>query len=528
MGFIPLADLARGDEREPAECGSYLPRADGGNSPVDPLAFHLPTEIRQILPVPIPATPNFLAQASRAFSADEVLSPYVPVFYVSFIVAFVFTPIMQSVASYYGIIDKPDNVRKIHSGPVAYLGGVAVFLGWICGLAISQFLNLHRTEAGWPIRTPSVHFSIVAGAVVIIVLGLWDDIRKVGPGMKIAGQTVAAAFLLLDNVGTYATQPILEPIAMRLYPLLRSGATLNPMAPPMWYDVLLLTSSAVLVILVVVGCCNATNLLDGLDGLCGGVTAVIAAGFLFVAVHLAMFGGGVNTNWDALRVILGLALLGAVLGFIPFNFNPASIFMGDTGSMFLGYSCAVMIVLMAQERSKWFLASMVMFALPVLDTSLAFARRWIARRPLFSADAQHFHHQLVARGFTVKQTVLISYGLAIIFAGLGAMMVYVRTRYAIAIYLVTFGSVIVAAYKIGMVHERPRGGPRSTLGDPEGEDASEVVNTGSVFEVPDVPAGNLASGADSAAAHERDPAESTASPSPTRPAGAVPEAGVAV
>ena len=149
------------------------------------------------------------------------------------------------------------------------------------------------------------------------------------------------------------------------------------------------------------------------------MTAIIVAGFLFVAVHLAMFGGGINTNWDALRVILGLALLGAVLGFIPYNFNPASIFMGDTGSMFLGFCCGTLIILMAQAQSKWFLASMVMFALPVLDTSLAFARRWIAGRPLFSADAQHFHHQLVQRGFTVKQTVMISYGLAIAFALLG-------------------------------------------------------------------------------------------------------------
>jgi hypothetical protein len=179
--------------------------------------------------------------------------------------------------------------------------------------------------------------------------------------------------------------------------------------------------------------------------------------------------------------------------------------MGDTGSMFLGYACAVTIVLMAQERSKWFLASMVMFALPVLDTSLAFARRWIARRPLFSADAQHFHHQLVARGFTVKQTVLISYGLAIIFAGLGAMMVYMRTRYAVAIYLVTFGSIIVAAYKIGMVHERPRGGPPTTLGDPEAEDRTEVVNTGSVFEISGVRGGNLAA-APAAEADEAVPA----------------------
>jgi UDP-GlcNAc:undecaprenyl-phosphate GlcNAc-1-phosphate transferase len=215
---------------------------------------------------------------------------------------------------------------------------------------------------------------------------------------------------------------------------------------------------------------------------------VIAAGFLFLAVHLAMFGGGINSNWDALRVVLGLALLGAVLGFIPYNFNPASIFMGDTGSMFLGYCCAVMIILMAQEMPKWFLASMVMFALPILDTTLAFVRRWIAGRPLFSADAQHFHHQLVQRGFTVKQTVMISYGLAICFGLMGATIVFMRTRYAVALYLVTFGSVIVAAYKMGMVHERNNSGKASTLKDGATDTGTEVVNTGSSFEVSAGPA----------------------------------------
>jgi UDP-GlcNAc:undecaprenyl-phosphate GlcNAc-1-phosphate transferase len=213
--------------------------------------------------------------------------------------------------------------------------------------------------------------------------------------------------------------------------------------------------SSLLVVFVVVGCCNAANLMDGLDGLCGGVTAIIAAGFLFVAVHLAATGTAQNSNLDGTRVVLALALLGAVLGFVPFNFNPASIFMGDTGSMFLGFCCAVMIIYMGEgAHPKWFLASMVMFALPVLDTALAFTRRYINRRPLFSPDRHHFHHQLVARGFTVKQTVLISYGLALFFALMGVMIVYLRTRFAGAVYLVIFGFVIVAAFKMGMVHEK--------------------------------------------------------------------------
>src|SRR5207245_8368123 len=141
---------------------------------------------------------------------------------------------------------------------------------------------------------------------------------------------------------------------------------------------------------------------DGLDGLCGGVTAIVALGFVILAVNLGMGGGGATTNWDAVRVVLGLALLGGVLGFVPYNFNPASIFMGDTGSMFLGFACAVMIILLAEERPKWFLAALVMFALPILDTALAFARRWVNGRPIFSADNFHLHRQLISRGLAVR------------------------------------------------------------------------------------------------------------------------------
>jgi UDP-GlcNAc:undecaprenyl-phosphate GlcNAc-1-phosphate transferase len=377
---------------------------------------------------------------------DDVLANYMDVFYASFIVAFVFTPMMRIIAIHFNIIDQPDRVRKLHSQPVAYLGGVAVFMGWLTGLTISQYLILHRVDPGWPTMYPKVHFSIVLGALIIVTLGLWDDVLKVRPKIKILGQVAAAICLLGDGIGARCGGALVQPLVNRLAWWV-TGANLT--VPP-W---LLTLCSSLLVVGVIVGCCNASNLMDGLDGLCGGVTAIIAAGFLFLAVHLAAVGGLIDTNWDALRIILGLALLGAVLGFVPYNFNPASIFMGDAGSMFLGFVCGTMIILMAQEQAKWFLASMVMFAMPILDTALAFMRRWINRRPLFSPDRRHFHHQLVARGFTVKQTVLISYGLAVFFGLMGVAMVYLRTRYTLAIYLVIFGSIMVAAYKMGMVHE---------------------------------------------------------------------------
>jgi UDP-GlcNAc:undecaprenyl-phosphate GlcNAc-1-phosphate transferase len=423
---------------------------------------------------------HFLAQIpSQAYSADEVAAPYIYVFYAAFIVSFLFTPAMQMVASYYGIIDEPDNKRKMHSAPVAYLGGVAVFLGWITGMAASQFLQLHRTEPGL-LPHLKVPFSIVIGASVIVLLGLWDDLQHISPKVKIGGQVFAALCLLVEGVGIRCTAPLLVPIATRFENLLHINIVAQPLFPHVVW-----ISSALLVIFAIVGCCNATNLMDGLDGLCGGVTAIIAAGFLFLAIHLAMFGGGMNSNWDALRVVLGLALLGAVLGFIPYNFNPASIFMGDTGSMFLGYSCGTLIILLAQERPRWFLAAMVMFALPVLDTLLAFARRYVAGRPIFQADRFHFHHQLLARGLTVRRAVVTIYVIATGFALLGSAIVFMRTRYAIAIYLVVFGSIIVAAYKMGMVHERPRIAKAGGIDADERVTPTEDIDPAGVLEIED-------------------------------------------
>lgn len=432
-------------------------------------------------------TPDPITGA-RLLTADQVLEQPIWVFYASFLVAFLFTPVMRVVANYYGIIDQPDRVRKMHSVPVAYLGGLAVFLGWLAGLAISQFRKMPILEPGMPYHV-TIKFSIIAGACVIIVIGLWDDVFGLKPKAKIAGQVLAAAFLISEDIGTNCTGIFFNTVNNwlqiqqepgRMIYRLTGGATFLQIPDAVTY-----VTSSILVVFLVVACCNATNLMDGLDGLCGGVTAVIASGFLFLAVHLAMSSGGYDPNLDAMRVVIAIALLGAVLGFIPYNFNPASIFMGDTGSMFLGFCCATMILLMSQgQHWRWFLASIVMFALPVLDTALAFTRRWVNGRPIFSADKQHFHHQLVARGFSVKKTVLISYGLALFFAFAGASIAVTRTRYAFAFYLLIFGYIIVAAYKMGMVHERPRVVRRNDLTDGASSPAAPAeIDSATVIEI---------------------------------------------
>jgi UDP-GlcNAc:undecaprenyl-phosphate GlcNAc-1-phosphate transferase len=180
-------------------------------------------------------------------------------------------------------------------------------------------------------------------------------------------------------------------------------------------------------------------------------------GYLALALYLACNGvpsAGV-ASMNPTRITLSLALLGAVLGFLPYNFNPASIFMGDTGSMFLGYVCGAMIIMFGNDGIfRWFLGSLVIFGLPILDTFLAIVRRKLNNRPVFSPDSGHFHHFLLKRGLSVKQAALTSYGLAAMFVSFGLVIVLIPTSLALGIYMVLFVWLVVIAFKMGMVYQQ--------------------------------------------------------------------------
>jgi UDP-GlcNAc:undecaprenyl-phosphate GlcNAc-1-phosphate transferase len=195
----------------------------------------------------------------------------------------------------------------------------------------------------------------------------------------------------------------------------------------------------------VLALCNASNLIDGLDGLLSGTTAISSIGLLIVALGLAVVDDGPR---DSQRIILCLAVLGACLGFLPHNFNPATIFLGDAGSLLLGFcTCVIILTLGDKGQTHLVVAGLIIYALPILDTALAIVRRKMEGKSISAADDQHLHHML-RRGFGVKGAVLCLYGIAATFAALGVGMSLVRARIIYLLAMVLAAYIGVTAIKI--------------------------------------------------------------------------------
>jgi len=353
------------------------------------------------------------------FKPMDLLNGYAPVFLVAFTVSLFATPVVRNIAVSAGIIDMPDRQRKLHAYPVAYLGGLAVFLGVIASLVCASFFA--RGDAGLLRVAP---FSVVVGMAAIVFTGLADDIWKWDPRLKVAGQLIAAAALAIEDVGPKLAEgalvPFFGPSDMSLFTI-GHFAIRNA---ELYYWI-----GTGLVALFVIGGCNAANLIDGLDGLLSGTTAIMAIGLLCISLLMALTEPveDPETSQVGMRVVLSLALLGATLGFLPFNFNPAMIFLGDCGSLLLGYLCVVIIMSFGEKgQTDLVVAGLVVFSLPMLDTILAIIRRKLAGMPFHSADSNHIHHLLKRSLGTVKRAVFALYGITICFAALGVAMAATR------------------------------------------------------------------------------------------------------
>jgi len=295
-------------------------------------------------------------------------------FLVSLVAALVFVPVVRRAAVRAGWVDAPDGVRKVHAWAVPNVGGIAIVGAACVGIGVMTVarLELPRSISG-ALTLP--HPFVVLGALVIAAVGFWDDLREITYRSKFSAQLAVTALAFLG------------------------GARVVVFDGPLGDGGLALAVSAVLTVVWMVGMMNAVNLIDGMDGLAAGVVAIA---FWGLAGAHAMRG-------DIGALVLAAAVSGALMGFLRYNFNPASIFMGDSGSLFLGYVMAA-YALRGTSHPHPVLAlviPVVIMGIPVLDTGVSILRRRMTGKPLFSADRDHIHHRLMAQMSTRQAAVTL-------------------------------------------------------------------------------------------------------------------------
>jgi UDP-GlcNAc:undecaprenyl-phosphate GlcNAc-1-phosphate transferase len=366
--------------------------------------------------------------------------PTVWVFVVSLLISLLATPLFRWLAVRLNIQDWPDQAVKIHHTPIPYLGGCAIWLAWTVGLAVYLTLatrGFGRAEVG-----------LLAGGVIAFATGLLDDLYDLHPYQKVLGQMLAAGALLAGGIRWAAFPELTWPVHLAL-------------PEDSWFVV---TVCLVTHFLVVIGASNAANLLDGLDGLCSGVTVVVSIGFLLLATSLTAWA---NPEWSnrvvtydymRLTMLVAFALAGAAIGFLPYNFNPARIFMGDAGSVFVGYVLAAMMVMFATKYGmvKWFVGALFIFGLPIFDTGVAVIRRLANRRPIMMPDRSHLYNQLVDRsGLSVRGAVGLLYILSAAFGAAGLLVLYLPGKYATLIYGAVGLVFLVIVWRMGFLRMTP-------------------------------------------------------------------------
>ena len=304
--------------------------------------------------------------------------------------SFILTKLVRDIATQKGWLAAPAQPRHLHNRALPRLGGVAIVFSFLIATGTALImLRLMRPELSPSLRPL---LTILPPAVLIFLLGIYDDIRGVGPYWKFLVQAIAGAMLFAGGLR------ILD------LPVLFGAHQFS------WITGLPVT------ILWVMAITNAFNLIDGLDGLAAG-SALFSTLVVFVVALLGNL---------SLISLITLALAGAILGFLRYNFNPATIFLGDCGSLFIGFMLSALALYGAQKAPTIIAVAipMVSFGLPILETSLSVLRRFISGRPVFTADREHIHHKLLQRGMSHRQVVIVLYGVSAVFALLSLFLLW--------------------------------------------------------------------------------------------------------
>ena len=337
---------------------------------------------------------------------------YLFVFFIALGISYLLTPLIRLLSLKMGWMDKP-NYRKINVKPMPLLGGLAIFLSFTSALLI-----FHAIRPNFML--PLKFWGLLAGCSIIVLAGIVDDVFYLSPRRKLFYQVSAA---LIAYAYGFSIVSVSEPIG---------GHFQAPML-----------LSIFLTVLWIVGFTNAVNLLDGLDGLAAGVSAIVAA---------TLFFAGIKGHNMAIAV-LSIALAGSALGFLRHNFYPAKIFMGDTGSMLLGFTLALISIEGAYKSSTFFaiFIPIIAMGLPFIDTGLSILRRILSGKKIFSADKEHVHHKLLLIEGHQKDAVLTLYMLSISFGFIAVALTGMRGIWAISAVIITIILTIQWAKSFGLL-----------------------------------------------------------------------------
>lgn len=335
---------------------------------------------------------------------------------VSFLTAYVVTPPIRALAFQRKIGDYPGE-RKVNTKFVPRLGGGGIIAGFAAGTALAGLLA-GAAAADFPASLPGLALAL------IIALGVYDDVRGIGSTGKLIVQGAASAVIVA------------------------SGLRLEYLSLPFTGSIALGVWGIPLTFLWLVGITNAVNLLDGLDGLACGVSAIVSATILAIAAYYG----------DALLMAAATALLFACLGFLRYNFHPASIFMGDTGSLFLGFLLATMSLRVLQHQSAdagplSLLVAIVTLGVPIVDTSIAFFRRLKKGMHPLKPDKEHIHHRLMDLGLTHRQTVVTIYAVSVFNGLVAILLILLDSLYAVILLGVFLGAALFSIRRLGYMEE---------------------------------------------------------------------------
>jgi len=344
------------------------------------------------------------------------MTTYAFVFLIAFALALVTTPLVQRLGQRYGVLDLPSK-RKVHERPIPRIGGVAIFLSVLVAIVPVFGLSNDLSRILW--GNWKELLGILVGAFLMLTVGLVDDIVGLRAITKLASQVIAA-------VVAVGTGSVIEAINLPVIGQVHFGP-LGPIVTVVW----------------IVGLINAVNLIDGLDGLAAGLAAMACAVIAILAV----------THKVPLMGIVALALLGSLLGFLPYNFNPASIFMGDSGSQFLGYVLATISVVTSQKTTAVVAIGLVgvVLGVPILDTVTSIVRRLRNGQGVFQADRGHFHHLLMDVGLSHKTAVLFIYLLTLGVTAIACSILFVRSEVALLAVVLAFVPLLLAWWLVGTI-----------------------------------------------------------------------------